>query len=276
MHESANNVTVNPLGAGETTCRTHSMATGTKHATRGLKLLALHGRYQNASVFEQKLLAATADAATTALNGHEVVYVDAPHIVVPQVKLRGACRKPRNSSKALQRPVEPCRVWWEVEKTSGTAVGFEETLNYLRETIGTLTAKGDRLDGVIGFSQGAALAALMCTRDVCEEIGWEPKVAVLCSGYLSNVTSHLPLLHNHNFVKGVESFHAYGERDTKIPAHKSIQLADEMRGAQYMHRKGHAPPCSETQQHIVDWLESYETVGSPPKQLPSSSYSCVF
>ncbi|KAF5365328.1 hypothetical protein D9758_005415 [Tetrapyrgos nigripes] len=115
-------------------------------ATR--RVLVLHGRTQNASVFRKKLRGLIQQAQDV-----ELVFLDAPH------KLEST-EIPRQSSTlggASSSSEEPTpRTWWIWNEEPWTAVGLEETLVYMRDKL-----KNGRFEGVMGFSMGAALAAFL-------------------------------------------------------------------------------------------------------------------
>ncbi|KAF8677099.1 hypothetical protein HU200_046563 [Digitaria exilis] len=158
-----------------------------------LRILCLHGFRQNASNFKGRTSALVKKLKHIA----ELVFIDAPHdhsFVYQPIK--GHCSgKPSppsvtpkrkfawlidpNSScnteqdwKAADAPFDPLQYQQQTE-------GVEESYAYLENTISQMGS----FDGILGFSQGAAMAALFCRRQ--QKTCGAPKFrfGVFCSGY---------------------------------------------------------------------------------------------
>ncbi|EGC34127.1 hypothetical protein DICPUDRAFT_98320 [Dictyostelium purpureum] len=147
--------------------------------SKKLKILCLHGFKQNSSLFKSK----TAVLRKSIKDIAELVYVDAPHIVD---ETKGSAS------------------WWRASKDGKEYRGWEQTLEYLRSVF----EKQGPFDGVLGFSQGAVLASLLCS---LSSLNAEPssnlsdyykqtnynffklKFALLFSGFQSRATIHQPL-----------------------------------------------------------------------------------
>ncbi|KAI6046426.1 serine hydrolase FSH [Pisolithus marmoratus] len=115
-------------------------------ATR--KILMLHGFSQNGVIFSKRL-----GALRKAIGmGIELVFIDAPIILQP-IDLDGGLS---NVIAASPDPALTPRAWWRVNPERTRAHGLEESLMVLRDVL-----RRDRFDGVFGFSQGAAMAALL-------------------------------------------------------------------------------------------------------------------
>ncbi|KAL4079240.1 serine hydrolase FSH [Scleroderma citrinum] len=127
------------------------------------KILMLHGnilsRYsQNASIFSKRL-----GALRKALDKDiELVFLDGP-IVLQPIDLDGdssnASLSALGASEAAVTSSDPTlvpRAWWKANPERTVARGLEESLVVLRDVL-----QRDRYDGVFGFSQGAAMAALL-------------------------------------------------------------------------------------------------------------------
>ncbi|KAK7033988.1 Family of serine hydrolases 3 [Paramarasmius palmivorus] len=112
------------------------------------KVLVLHGYAQNANIFSKRLAALRKQC-----KGVELFFLDAPHILQP-VDLFGDT--PESLDSASDPALTP-RGWWKFSDSAKTQyVGIETTLDLIRDTL-----KSTRYDGVLGFSQGAALATLI-------------------------------------------------------------------------------------------------------------------
>jgi len=107
-----------------------------------------HRRYmQNASVFRKKT-----GALRKACKDVEFVYVDAPNVLVPaDVKVFGEEDKTESDES-----MATARGWWRTNPERTSSVGLDKSLEVLKELL-----RGSRFDAVLGFSQGAAMAALL-------------------------------------------------------------------------------------------------------------------
>ncbi|KAH7883241.1 FSH1-domain-containing protein [Phlebopus sp. FC_14] len=121
-------------------------------ATR--KILMLHGYSQNASIFSKRLGALRKSMG----NDVELVFVDGP-IVLQPVDLDGFTSNDLGASEASLTASDPTltpRAWWKANPDRTVAYGLQDSLAMLRDIL-----QRDRYNGVFGFSQGAAMAALL-------------------------------------------------------------------------------------------------------------------
>ncbi|KAI6115993.1 serine hydrolase FSH [Pisolithus sp. B1] len=125
-------------------------------ATR--KILMLHGFAQNGDIFSKRL-----GALRKAMGeGIELVFIDGP-IILHGVDLGGGpsdlSLNSLDAAEAIAASSDPAltpRAWWRANPERTRAQGLEESLVALRDVL-----QRDRFDGVFGFSQGAAMAALL-------------------------------------------------------------------------------------------------------------------
>ncbi|KAJ7905146.1 FSH1-domain-containing protein [Mycena leptocephala] len=119
-----------------------------------------YNRYsQNATIFSKRLGALRKQCGKSI----DFVFVDGPKILQP-VDLVGATPGATSTATTLDalgasEAIEPnteSRAWWTWNNTRSNALGLPESLALLRDVLKTRT-----FDGVLGFSQGAALAALL-------------------------------------------------------------------------------------------------------------------
>lgn len=122
------------------------------------KVLMLHGHSQNASIFSKRLGALRKSMG----KGIEMVFVDGPIVLLP-VDLDGASSTASlaalGASEANMTSSDPSttpRAWWKSNPEKTIAHGLEDSIIILRDIL-----QRDRYDGVFGFSQGAAMAALL-------------------------------------------------------------------------------------------------------------------
>ncbi|EKM53368.1 uncharacterized protein PHACADRAFT_259693 [Phanerochaete carnosa HHB-10118-sp] len=114
------------------------------------KVLVLHGYAQSAAIFSKRL-----GALRKTCKGVDLVFLDAPHVLSP-VDLAESFNAPEElgtSETAESDPALQPRGWW---RSRTNLVGIEDSLVLLRDTL-----RKDHYDGVFGFSQGAALAAML-------------------------------------------------------------------------------------------------------------------
>lgn len=169
---------------------------------RKLRILCLHGFRQNASGFKGR----TASLAKKLKNIAELVFIDGPHelpfiyqpcITIPQhdnaslfplqeiLPPKDNCKRkfawliaPDSSGrsetdwKVADGPFDPLQYQQQTE-------GFDVSVAYLR----TIFSQEGPFDGLLGFSQGAAMAASVCALEgrLKGEINF--KFAILCSGF---------------------------------------------------------------------------------------------
>ncbi|KZT05383.1 FSH1-domain-containing protein [Laetiporus sulphureus 93-53] len=124
------------------------------------KVLMLHGYAQSATIFSKRMGA----LRKTCGKDVELVFVDAPYVLTP-VDMAYLSTLSNNSSledlgapEAVkeQDPALAPRGWWKAEADRNLARGLDDSLAALRDIL----AK-DHYEGVFGFSQGAAMAAIL-------------------------------------------------------------------------------------------------------------------
>ncbi|XP_009592621.1 rhodanese-like domain-containing protein 6 isoform X1 [Nicotiana tomentosiformis] len=189
---------------------------------RKLRILCLHGFRQNASGFKGR----TASLAKKLKSIAELVFVDAPHELPFIYQIRQNCdsaselennhplsescnkkfswlvapdHKGENDSdwKIADSPFDPLQYQKQTE-------GFDKSIAYLK----ALYSKAGPFDGILGFSQGAAMAALVCLHQQKLIGEMEFRFAILCSGFAVNMNNcqqgsiNVPSLHIFGSDKG--------------------------------------------------------------------------
>ncbi|KAF8340985.1 serine hydrolase FSH [Amanita rubescens] len=122
-------------------------------------VLALHGFTQNANIFSKRLGALRKECGKDV----ELVFVDAPMVLQP-VDLDGLSAQHTTqqvleglrSVEASEDPASAPRAWWKSNKERTIFTGIEESIMMIRDVL-----KQRKFDGVLGFSQGAAFAAVI-------------------------------------------------------------------------------------------------------------------
>ncbi|KAG7392797.1 Ovarian cancer-associated protein 2 [Phytophthora pseudosyringae] len=217
---------------------------------RKLRLLCLHGMYQDAATFGGKtkpLRGVSADV--------DFVFLDGPFTIVPPILARQS-KRPSASCAASSKPKRvrcakkktEFRAWWRPlgihqEDPSNLDGDRDVLMSFLREKLDEV---GD-VDGVVGFSQGASIAAWMCSEQARAELQWSPKLAVLIGSYLGSPQYSL----DSGIIPDIASLHVFGSNDYVIPAAKSQQVVDifkqqeqtlENRVLTSVHTQGHVIP----------------------------------
>ncbi|CAN8075936.1 unnamed protein product [Agarophyton chilense] len=234
-----------------------------------LRIACLHGYCQNSLSFRRKTgslrksLTRSTERVRADLSSSpftpaddnsplcELVYLDAPfvveqHLTAPATPL--SYKDPNSDNYAVLRPTNirfqatygspesAPRAWWIADRQRTTYIGLNHTISYLADVF-----KESHFDGVLGFSQGAVLASILCA--VREQPAFESlQFALLFSGFQSRATVHQPFYEKS--IK-VPSFHVWGEQDGIVPPKRSEELKDKFERqtrSHYVHQKGHLVP----------------------------------
>ncbi|XP_021772439.1 rhodanese-like domain-containing protein 6 [Chenopodium quinoa] len=211
------------VGTAPTDCPTplsasHSQLPCMPGSSKKLRILCLHGFRQNASSFKGR----TASLAKKLKSLAEFVFVNAPHelpfIYQPRKPDKQCISSPphhdyspptKNCSKKYAWLVAPdfnkkeATHWERIDKPfdplqyQQQTEGFTESLLYLKSVV----SKDGPFDGILGFSQGAAMVALICAERGRLDLELGFRFVILCSGFAVNLAGHekgsitLPTLH---------------------------------------------------------------------------------
>ncbi|XP_043819370.1 esterase OVCA2 [Dromiciops gliroides] len=205
-----------------------------------LRILCLAGFRQSERGFREKT-----GSLRKALRGRaELLYLSGPHPIPEPAASAGPCP-----------PEEEPRGWWFSEPEAAAFSALEEPakcrgLEEALEVVGQAMARYGPLDGLLGFSQGAALAALVCALGQAGDPRFPlPRFVILVSGFRPRgpeVTlpfQQAPLL--------LPSLHVLGETDKVIPTQESLQLATCFSGPVTLsHPGGHFIPAAAPQRQV--------------------------
>ncbi|XP_064439575.1 2-(3-amino-3-carboxypropyl)histidine synthase subunit 1 isoform X6 [Mirounga angustirostris] len=180
-------------------------------------------------------------------------------------------RRQGSTARAVRRSSvsEPClqeeqpRGWWfsEQEADVFNALSQPTVCRGLEEALGTVAQALKTLgpfDGLLGFSQGAALAAVVCALGQAGDPRFPlPRFIILVSGFcprglgLKERIVQGPLL--------LPSLHVFGDTDCVIPSQESMQLASRFTGAITLtHSGGHFIPAAAAQrQAYLKFLDQF-------------------
>lgn len=219
-----------------------------------LRILCIHGYRQNGNSFREK----TGALRKLLKKQVELVYISAPHQV-------SAIQNETN-----QEPEKACggdedqKGWWfsnvqarsfNAQEECESSLGLEESV----ETVRTAVKELGPFDGILGFSQGAALVAMLCA---LQEQKLEPdfnlRFAILVAGFCSACSQH------QRFYEGpaitIPSLHVFGRDDRVIPEKMSQDLLPTFDGVQTLvHPGGHfIPAASSHRQTYQDFLKKFQ------------------
>ncbi|ROL54227.1 Esterase OVCA2 [Anabarilius grahami] len=220
-----------------------------------LRILCIHGYRQNGNSFREK----TGALRKLLKKQVELVYISAPH-QVPAIQ-NETNQEPEKSARSGE---EDQRGWWfsDVQARSFNAkqecessLGLEESVEAVKTAVKDLGP----FDGILGFSQGAALVAMLCA---LQEQKLQPdfnfRFAILVAGFRSACSQH------QRFYKGpvitIPSLHVFGQDDRVIPEEMSRDLLPAFDGAQILfHPGGHfVPAASSHRQTYQDFLKTFQ------------------
>ena len=179
-----------------------------------MRLLALHGWGQDAAVFNSR----RTNGLQKKLKTLPLLLdcVDAPFQIGETSGQRGWWTyRPEDWDGSLSNPLEL------LSRESFAPIGLDTSLEAL-----AAQWKTGEYDGILGFSQGAVMAAVLCAKLCSEPEAYRrPGCIVLISGFanpspvdLSYYPPKTPL--------AVRSLHIWGEADTHIPPAASAALAE--------------------------------------------------
>lgn len=218
-----------------------------------LRVLCIHGYRQNSDSFREK----TGALRKLLKKSVELVFMSAPHTV--QTTANEAEKD--NSSGPVGE--EDPRGWWfsDVDARSFSAqlrceqsLGLEQSVSAVRETV----QEQGPFDGILGFSQGAAFVAMLCS---LQEQNLEPlfnfRFAILIAGFRSACTEHDQF---YKTALQIPSLHVFGQEDRVIPDHMSKDLLPTFIDPQILtHPGGHfVPAASAHRQTYQDFLKRFQ------------------
>ncbi|KAJ3131194.1 hypothetical protein HK100_006668 [Physocladia obscura] len=157
------------------------------------RILCLHGYAQNEQVFRKRSAVLRKDLEKI---GVELVYATAPHTAPPPDQEADTMTEAERSLRhGVQKPEEVLRGWWlsNIDKTG--QIGYAESIHSLK----AIWAAQGPFDGILGFSQGAALAPLLVSElafaskqsDFAASQFALPKFMIIVSGFISVAVKNL-------------------------------------------------------------------------------------
>lgn len=129
-----------------------------------MRFLCLPGYLQSGKVFAEK--SSGIRKAFTKKLDYQLDYIDPPVVIKSASELPFSLGDGAEASEKWQKIVDNnCnRCWWQHDSSADTLrpyVGFDESLEFVKEYI----KKNGPYDGIFGFSQGAAMAAIVSRQE---------------------------------------------------------------------------------------------------------------
>ncbi|KAM0793506.1 hypothetical protein ACM66B_000945 [Microbotryomycetes sp. NB124-2] len=212
------------------------------------RILMLPGYTQNSHILSGKMGAIRRALKDTA----ELVYIDPTHVL--HLPTNSSADFDSTASPNPQTPEETARAWWfaEQREESRHFLKLDETILYLR----MMLEQHGPFDGVWGFSQGAACAAILTAlvedpslhsafsaSSIVPGSSWPPKpfkFAILSSGFLPLDPRTQKLFDE---PLQTPSLHILGRGDTIVGTDRSLPLVDAFVDARVeWHDGGHHIP----------------------------------
>ncbi|KAM5273089.1 esterase OVCA2 [Ctenodactylus gundi] len=225
-------------------------------ARQPLRVLCLAGFRQSERGFREKT-----GALRKALRGRaELVCLSGPHAVSDLAGPEGA-----GPDSGPCHPEEQPRGWWFSEQEADVFSALEEPavcrgLEQALETVARALHELGPFDGLLGFSQGAALAALVCALGHAGDLRFPLlRFLILVSGFCPRGLPRLlpePVLQS---PLSLPSLHVFGDTDRVIPSEESVRLASRFSGAiTVTHPGGHFIPAAAPQrQAYLKFLDQF-------------------
>ncbi|KAJ7997399.1 hypothetical protein DPEC_G00228580 [Dallia pectoralis] len=221
-----------------------------------LRVLCVHGYRQSGVSFREKT-----GALRKLLKKHaELVYMNAPHLV----PLTGVGHGQGQDIVAVPGSDESPRGWWfsdtqarsfDARQQCQTSLGLEESVEAVRAAVKDMGP----FDGVLGFSQGAAVVAMLCAlQEHNKEPQFQFRFAILVAGFRSACTEH-QLFYNASTPLVIPSLHVFGLEDQVIPDELSRELLPMFHEPQVLtHPGGHFVPAASAHRQIYkEFLERF-------------------
>ncbi|XP_043574102.1 esterase OVCA2 isoform X2 [Chiloscyllium plagiosum] len=220
-----------------------------------LRLLCVHGYRQDGRIFRER----TGSLRKALRKRAELLYVSSPLRVPPPLGTTAQPPAAAGDGESLQ---EDGRGWWfsNPVEDSFNALDHVETCKGLEESLETISkamAELGPFDGIMGFSQGAALVAMVCALKQKGDPRFQFDFAILVAGFKSRCK-----LHEHFYQEpiAIPSLHVFGDTDRVIPGELSQDLSKSFVDPVILtHTGGHFVPVSAPQKLVYsEFLERFQ------------------
>ncbi|XP_062870433.1 esterase OVCA2 [Trichomycterus rosablanca] len=222
-------------------------------AASPLRILCVHGYRQNSSSFREK----TGALRKLLRKQVEFIYMNAPH----QIPSSNASQVQENCTKISD---EDQRGWWfsdvqahsfDARQECESSLGLEDSLEAVRTAVKDLGP----FHGILGFSQGAALVAMVCAlQEQKVEPSFDFSFAVLVAGFRSACAQHQRFYENVEIT--LPTLHVFGQDDKVIPEQMSRDLLPIFSAAEVLtHPGGHFIPAASAHKRIyLEFLKKFQ------------------
>ncbi|XP_077517548.1 esterase OVCA2-like isoform X2 [Amblyomma americanum] len=208
-------------------------------------ILCLHGYRQDAAGFKSKL--GGFRKATKSLL--DLVFIDAPHLIENDALCVG--------------DNEGGRGWWFSSEKSFSAREYTDTCRGFEESVKAIEQAcklEGPFDGILGFSQGAAMAAMILLMQCLKKVECSFKFGVLVAGFRSRSSAHDHLFAKEGLID-VPTLHIVGETDNIIPKAQAIEILPFFVSPSVLyHPGGHFLPTSG--QCKMDYIDFFKQMAS--------------
>ena len=212
-------------------------------------LIALHGYTMNGDLMREACAATLAPLTDQV----DVLYPDAPHACDPRAVVEAY------TAWGTKPPPPPHLTWWRASDDGRVYDGWEASRERVRAAL-----EAEVPVGVLGFSQGASLAATVAALGAHGVLP-KPRCVVLVAGGIPRADVLRPLF---DHPIGIPSLHVWGRRDARAVTY-SPKLADTFTsdGRQVRVWRGPhmVPPGGEPARTIAAFLR--EQLGLPPSAV---------
>lgn len=219
-----------------------------------LKVLVLHSFRQSGARLAsrtKKLQAALEDIA-------ELIFIDAPHPYQPDASERAMLEADFETMPDFSAQ----RCWWNSDDSHTAYTGWEDAIRAIEAHL--------PVDGVLGFSQGAAMTGLLAALKPSQV-----RFVLCASGFPSRAAAHDMLMRPGSI--DVPSLHIYGERDVLVDNSRTLALAECFIDAEVCsHPAGHFAPDEWPMARLREFLLRFTTAPPPPRrQLTAPEWATV-
>ncbi|KAF7411296.1 hypothetical protein HZH66_000192 [Vespula vulgaris] len=192
-----------------------------------LRILAIHGYHQSDIIFRGKL----GSLRKGFKKELDFTFVRAPHKIPTKDEFDTDAE-------------ESGYGWWfntedrvfKATVQSNDCIGFEDSLDVIIKTC----QEHGPFDGILGFSQGAAFAVILCIMQQRKICPFKFNFAIIISGFISLCAPHAEY---YNEIIELPSLHIYGQNDKVVPNDMTEKVCDLFKNcSKIIHEGGHYIP----------------------------------
>eukprot|EP01133_Synstelium_polycarpum_P018800 gene18800-22483_t len=224
-----------------------------------LKIVLLHSFRQNGSILKR----ATKKLATSLFDVATIYFANAPLAYDPTGETRTALLSALGDIPQTMHQ----RQWWNSSKDNKVYHHLDASIHYLTQLFKT---EGP-FDGIIGFSQGAALTGILAALQQENKLLFNFKFAILISGFISRAEAHQPMM-TPSFVKDLPALSILGTSDDLVDNDRTRQLAALFADGQLVeHTGGHFTPNRWPTAEIRGFLVKQLAIIKPEGSMTSAT-----